>query len=478
MLWVIVGLLTTAWHAAGCSSAPQRGTHGSTKPPNIILIVADDLGRGELGCYGQKIIKTPTIDGLAAGGLKFTNAYAGSCVCAPSRCTILTGLHTGHAAIRDNRELKPVGQEPLPDASVTIADLLQKQGYATALVGKWGLGPPGSEGDPSRHGFDHFFGYYCQRHAHNHCPTYLYRNLDRIEIPGNKDQWSQGELAPGATYAPDLMREEALGFISANADKPFFLMFSTPVSHAALQVPEDSLAEYRGVFDDPPYDGKKGYLKHESPRAAYAAMVSRFDRDVGVLLARLKELGIDRNTLVVITSDNGPTYNGGTDSAFFESAKGFKGLKGQLYEGGIRTPLIMSWPGRIAPGTESSFVTASWDFFPTFAALGQAPTSGLKLDGVDLTSLLISGKEPSVRPTCYWEYSSGGGWQAVRMGEFKAVRRQARKQGGIEVYDLSVDPAETRDLAKERPDVVAAAREVMNARRPSSVADWELAAVP
>lgn len=465
----------------GC--ATRRADTSPGRPPNLIVVITDDLGFGEVGCYGQRTIRTPNIDALAASGMRFASAYSGSCVCAPSRCTLLTGLHTGHAAIRDNKEIQPTGQEPLPPESVTIATLLRERGYATAAIGKWGLGPPGSTGDPARHGFDLFFGYLCQRHAHNHCPSHLYRNTDRVELAGNQDRPETGVVV-GGTYAPDLFREEAEAFIAQNRERPFFLLFATPVPHAALQVPEDSLSEYTGVIPDTPYDGSKGYLRHPTPRAAYAAMVTRMDRDLGSILARVRELGLSRDTVVIFTSDNGPTFNGGTDSAYFESAGGLRGLKCELYEGGIRVPLIVSWPGRIPAGSVSDEVTANWDLFPTLATLAGIPASErpASVDGIDLSPVLTGVGPLPARDYLYWEYHAGGGWQAVRTDSFKAVRRRAKKQpdGPIELYDLARDPAETMDIAALHSDLVERARRIMDSRTPSPIPEWNFgpAALP
>src|SRR5689334_22715373 len=325
-------LLSTAALMLACrqnAAAPD-----ATRPPNVILIVADDLGRGDLGCYGQARIRTPALDALAQQGLRFTQAYACAPVCAPSRCGLLTGMHTGHAAIRDNKELMPEGQQPLPAGSVTLAELLRARGYATQAVGKWGLGPAGSEGDPACHGFEHFLGVYCQRQAQNHYPNWIYRGPARIPLAENR-----ARRKGAGTYAPDLMREEALAFLRQHAhekrDQPFFLYCALTLPHAALQVPEESLREYAGAFPETPYDGSQGGLPHPTPRAAYAAMVTRLDRDVGLLLAELERLGLAQDTLVVFTSDNGPTNTSGVDPAFFDSTGGMRGLKWQLYEGGI-----------------------------------------------------------------------------------------------------------------------------------------------
>lgn len=461
--------LLAACAARGPSTAPAS----LPDRPNILLIIADDLGYGEVGCYGQRTIRTPNIDALAARGVRFTDAYSGSCVCAPSRCTLLTGLHTGHAPIRDNKELSPTGQQPLPADTPTLAGLLRERGYTTGAIGKWGLGPPGSTGDPSRHGFDHFFGYLCQRHAHNHCPSHLFRDGARIDLPANKDHWETGAVV-GATYAPDLFREEAEAFLESNRDRPFFLLYATPVPHAALQVPEDSLAEYTPTIPDAPYDGKKGYLPHETPRAAYAAMVTRLDRDIGRLLHRLAALGLDERTIVIFTSDNGPTFNGGTDSAYFDSAAGFRGLKGQLYEGGIRVPLIFAWPGRIRENAASTAITANWDLFPTLASLARIDGLPDGLDGIDISRQLLADAVIPERDHLYWEYASGGGWQAVRLGGFKGVRRNAKKSpdGPIELYNLSDDPAESTDIAAGHPGIVDRIRAIMAARTPSPIPEW------
>jgi len=278
-----------------------RSFERAERKPNIIFILADDLGYAELGCYGQKRIKTPNIDKLAQEGVRFTNCYSGSPVCAPSRCVLLTGKHTGHAYVRDNLEIEPEGQQPLPSGTVTLPKLLKQAGYSTALIGKWGLGYPGSSGDPLKQGFDFFFGYNCQRKAHNHYPEYLWRNNDKVVLKGNDGKGN------GTQYAPDLMEEEALRFIRENKRGPFILFFTTTIPHLALQVPDDSLREYKSQWDDPPYEGKKGYLPHQNPRAAYAAMVSRLDRTVGRISRKLHELEIEEETLVIFTSDNGST---------------------------------------------------------------------------------------------------------------------------------------------------------------------------
>ncbi|MCC6409411.1 MAG: arylsulfatase [Planctomycetes bacterium] len=422
-----------------------------------MLILADDLGWGELGCYGQSKIATPNLDRLASEGVRFTSYYAGAPVCAPSRCTLLTGQHTGHAPVRDNVELQPEGQMALPAESITLAELLRSRGYATACIGKWGLGAPESEGEPLAQGFDHFFGYLCQRHAHAHTTNYLWRDGERVEFATPQ-------------YSHDLFTADALAFIEAERERPFFLYLAYTIPHLALDVPEDSLSRYRGRWDDPPYDGKKGYTAHPTPRAAYAAMVSRLDRDVGRLVARLDELGLGRDTLILFTSDNGPTYDriGGSDSAFFDSAHGLRGLKGSVFEGGLRVPLIARLPGRIAADGTSEQVAASWDVLPTVCELaGVAPPAGI--DGVSFLPTLLGRGDQRVHDHLYWEISSYGGQQAVRFGRWKAVRRRMQEgRLAIELFDLERDPAESRDLAAERPELVAVAVDLLErARTPS-----------
>lgn len=393
-------------------------------PPNVVYILADDLGYGEVGCYGQTKIRTPNIDALAAAGMRFTQHYSGSPVCASARCTLLTGKHTGHAYVRDNYEVggwergATEGQLPLPDEETTLAELLQTRGYATCAVGKWGLGGPESSGHPNRQGFDHWYGYLCQRIAHNYHPTHLWRNGEKHELRNEYFKAHQKlDAAPesadayaayaGPDFAPDLVIAEALSFIRASRDKPFFLYYATPVPHAAIQVPQDSLDQYADAFPETPYLGHKGYLPHPTPRAGYAAMVSRMDRDIGSILRLLDELGLAENTIVVFSSDNGPTFNGGTDSAFFESADGLRGLKTKLYEGGIRVPLIVRWPGHVEPGLVSDHVSAFWDILPTVCDVASiAPPEDI--DGISLVPTLLGRPaEQKAHAYLYWERQGG-----------------------------------------------------------------------
>jgi arylsulfatase len=472
--------------AASFLAAGHERRAAGARRPNIIHILADDLGYAEVGCFGQKKIRTPNIDRLAAEGVRFTNHYSGSPVCAPSRCSLLTGLHTGHAYIRDNDEmasrgdvwhdLSLEGQRPLDAGTVTTASVLKQAGYATGLIGKWGLGGPGSTGEPNRMGFDHFYGYLCQRLAHNSYPSYLWRNREKVPLE-NAYFYPHEKLPPeadpldvksysayaGKQYAPDLMAEEALAFIRTNRERPFFLNLTFTIPHAALQVPEDSLAEYLGAFPETPYKGEKGYLPHRAPRAAYAAMVTRFDGCIGRVMALVREMKLDGDTVVMFTSDNGPTFNGGTDSAFFESAGSLRGLKQDVYEGGIRVPFVARWPGHIPAGRVSSLPCAFWDMMPTFAELGGGATPK-GLDGVSLVPTLEGRPDAQQkRPYLYWEFA---GHQAVRLGDWKGVR--LRKATATELYDLATDSGEKANVASAHPDVVARIEEVFRTGRTES----------
>ena len=383
------------------------------RPPNIIFIVADDLGYGDIGAFGQKFIRTPNLDRLAAEGMRLTQHYSGNAVCAPSRCVLMTGRHPGHAFIRDNREMKPEGQYPIPADTVTLPKLLRAQGYVTGGFGKWGLGGPGTAGEPLQQGFDRWFGYNCQAVAHNFYPTHLWDNERHFEL-GNAKFSTHQKLPPAASlndpesYAPyvgkeysaDSIAAQARAFVRANQDRPFFCYVPTTVPHLALQVPEDSLAEYRGRFDDQPYDGSRGYLPHQYPRAAYAAMVTRMDREIGRLMDLVKELGLDGNTLFIFSSDNGPLYNrlGGTDCEFFNSHGGLRGRKGSLYEGGFRVPTLVRWAGRIKGGTTSDYVSGFEDWIPTLLELiGAKAATPAGLDGVSLAPILL-GRKQDPRP--------------------------------------------------------------------------------
>ena len=463
------------------------------RPPNIILIMADDLGAAETGATGSTTIKTPNIDRLFAEGMRFTQGYSGSTVCAPSRCTLLTGLHTGHAQVRGNGEIPNLtgnpgapgtkeisgwqappmpdgwwgGQQPLKAGTETIATALKRKGYATFAAGKWGLGGPMTEGLPTRQGFDGFVGYLCQRNAHNYYPTYLARDEGKVFLDGNNRGLT------GKTYATDLMIDAGVEFIQENSEEPFFLYYATPVPHLALQAPEDSLAQYRGKWEETPYTGGKGYLAQAEPRATYAAMVTRLDRNVGRILDAVKEAGVEDETIIIFTSDNGSTFDlGGYDPAFFNGTGGLRGHKCNLYEGGVRVPLAIAWPGHIEAGSSSDVPVANWDFFPTIMGLTSAHANS-PVDGIDVSPVLLGTGDAPDREYLYWEYHPGSGLQAVRMGKWKGVRNGINKNPGakVELYDLEVDPNETTNVAKENSEVASRIREIMHEEHTPSLLD-------
>jgi arylsulfatase A-like enzyme len=465
---VALGIMAMLEQAGRAADAPR--------PPNVVFILADDLGYGELGCYGQKKIKTPNVDRLAAEGMRFTQHYSGSPVCAPSRCVLMTGMHTGHSLVRDNKSTPPEGQHPIPPDTATLARLLQKRGYATGAFGKWGLGGPGSTGVPQKQGFDRFFGYLCQGKAHNFYPRWLWDNDKEVELK-NPEMKLPDKLPPGADpkdpasykayvgkeYSADLIFEQARMFVRDHKGRPFFLYVPTTIPHLALQVPDDSLAEYKGKWDDPPYVGGNGYLPHHSPRAAYAAMVTRLDREVGRIVDLVKDLGLTEQTLFIFSSDNGPLDNhyAGTDSEFFNSTAGLRGYKGSLYEGGFRVPCVVRWKGHIEAGSVSDRVTGFEDWLPTVLELtGNAKDIPRDLDGISFAPTLL-GKKQEARPFLYREFPSYGGQQSVRMGDWKGVRQKLMPRGTakpnlhIELYNLHDDPSESKDVSAEHPEVVA-----------------------
>ncbi|MEE2639299.1 MAG: arylsulfatase, partial [Planctomycetota bacterium] len=448
--------------------------------PNIIFILADDLGYSEVGCYGQQIIRTPAIDQIARQGIKLTQFYAGQAVCAPSRCVLMTGKHTGHSYIRNNGDPKHLqylaprfgwefpGQNPIPDEELTVAEILKQHGYATAAAGKWGLGHFGTSGDPNRQGFDLFYGFNCQRHAHNHYPRFLWRNSNKEIQLGNERKLK------GKTYSQDQFIKVGKQFIRDNRNRPFFLYLPFAVPHLSIQVPDSSVDPYRETVKEADYK-HRGYLQHPFPRAGYAGMVTHMDRGIGEILGLLDELKIADNTLVIFTSDNGPTYDrlGGSDSDFFQSSGGLRGRKGSLYEGGIRVPFVARWPGKIKPGSESSHLSAFWDFLPTVCdALGIDSPQGI--DGISMLPTLTGQPgEQKKHPYLYWEFSSYGGQQAIRNERWKAIRQNMlRKQNPdplkIELYDLKNDRGETTDVADQHPELVKKLAAAMKAERTPS----------
>ncbi|MEM7415647.1 MAG: arylsulfatase [Gemmatimonadota bacterium] len=483
----VLALLAACVAGTACTTEPDR--------PNIIYMLADDLGYGELGAYGQSKIRTPNLDRLAADGVRFTQHYSGSPVCAPSRATLMTGLHTGHTQIRDNHEVGgypdplELGQMPLDSGTYTLGTMLQDAGYVTGAIGKWGLGGRESLGQPRFQGFDYFFGYLDQQLAHNFYPTHLWRNGERVELdneyfsahqrfdgddPSDPDQYRQYQ---GNDYSLDVMADDALSFLDRHQDEPFFLYLPFTIPHVALQVPDSSLTEYDGAFEETPYLGDPTYLPHHRPRSAYAAMITRMDAHIGRILDRLDSLGLADNTLVVFTSDNGTTYTGGVEADFFESSGGLRGLKGSVYEGGVRVPFIARWPGEIPVGSTSDHVSAFWDMMPTFADVaGVSRPSGL--DGISLLPALRGVAGQPEHEHLYWEYHGlWDGAQAVRMGRWKGVRLGGHLDvdAPIELYDLDADPAETTNVAADHPDVVAQIRDIMFSRTESDVSRWNFA---
>jgi arylsulfatase A-like enzyme len=427
------------------SVATDRQATPSSERPNIVIVQADDLGYGDLSAYGQAQFQTPALDRLAAGGIRFTEYYAGSTVCAPSRAALMTGLHTGHTWIRGNGEI------PLRDEDVTVAMALRDAGYRTAVIGKWGLGRPGTSGQPDKKGFDYAFGFLDHRHAHRQFTDHLYRNGEPVATDVQHD------------YVNDLFTREASAFIERPDPRPFFLYLNYTVPHAELRVPEDSLAPMRSRFPETPYvnaaadakvtgpdDVSLGYRSQATPKAAFAAMIVRMDRDIGTLRDLIRARGLDARTLFMFISDNGPHQEGGAEPAFFKSSGGLRGIKRDLYEGGIRVPMIASWPGTIPQGKVSAHPWAHWDIFPTLAELAGAKVPP-RLDGLSMTRAL-RGQTQRTHEAFYWEFHERGFQQAVRMDRWKAVR--LAKDAPLELYDLTADPREQRNVRDAHPDVV------------------------
>jgi len=446
---------------AGCHVGGRRGA--AVERPNIIFILADDLGYGDLGCYGQQTIRTPNLDQMAVEGMVFTDHYAGSTVCAPSRCCLMTGLHTGHAHVRGNARV------PLRPSDVTVAELLGQAGYTTGIIGKWGLGEPDTTGIPNRKGFDHWFGYLNQRHAHNYYPKYLWRNEGMVELANEvRDVNPPGGVATKRVqYSHDLFTADALDFVTKHKKGPFFLYLAYTIPHA------NNEARNKGM--EVPSYGAYANEDWPDPQKGHAAMISRMDGDIGRLLARLKSLGIDEKTVVLFSSDNGPHKEGGADPAFFGSSGPLRGHKRDLYEGGIRVPLIARWPGRIPAGSGTNHVSAFWDFLPTCCDLaGVVPPDGI--DGLSMAPTLLDkpGRQRQ-HPYLYWEFHEQGKKQAVRAGKWKAVRVNVAKNpdGPIELYNLEADLGEQDNVADLHPDIVARMAAIMtNARTDSENWPW------
>ena len=413
-----------------CSTSPE--STNADRKPNIIFVLADDLG-----CYGQKRIPTPNLDQLASKGLRFTNCYAGSTVCAPSRCTLMTGMHTGHCTVRGNKAV------PLLTADVTVAELLKEAGYVTGIIGKWGIGEPGTTGIPNRQGFDYWFGYLNQRHAHNYYPEYLWRNEEKVGL-ANEEQG--GVATKKVEYSHDLFTKEALSFIERHKDEPFFLYLPYTIPHANNEAGR-KLGDGMEVPDYGPFASEDW----PNPEKGRAAMIWKLDRDFGTIMSTLDRLEIADDTLVIFTSDNGPHSEGGSKSTYFNSSGPLRGMKRSLHDGGIRVPAIARWPGKIAPGTESDLPWTFWDVLPTLAELaGVSPPE--KVDGVSILPTL-RGEKQALDRFLYWEFHERGFHQAVRWGKWKAVRKN-RPDAPLELYDLEKDLGETTNIAGQQPAVL------------------------
>lgn len=463
----------------------------SDTKPNIIYILADDLGYGELGAYGQTKIKTPHLDQLAQGGMQFMQHYTGAPVCAPSRYMLLTGTHAGHAYIRGNYELgkfsdeQEGGQMPIPETTPTMAKMLKTHGYTTAMIGKWGLGMPNTTGSPLLQGFDYYYGYLDQKQAHNYYPTHLWENdtvaplnnpyflvhtpIKSAAVQEDFDQFK------GNDYAPDHMLDKAVEFIdNSTSDTPFFLYYPSPIPHVSLQIPDSLVAAYQGQFEEKPYLGNRGYTAHQTPNAAYAAMISHLDDEVGRIWEAVKAKGQEENTIILFSSDNGPTFAGGVDAAYFNSTAGLRGLKMDVYEGGIRVPFIAYWKGKIARGSKSDLVSGHWDMYNTFAALaGGSETSP---DGISLLPELLGKGQQQQHDFIYFEYPEKRGQVALRMGDWKAVKidMKTNPEATWELYNLKEDPYEAQNVASQFPERIQQMDSLQRiAHRHPHIREWE-----
>jgi len=460
-------VLCASYALLSCSSATNK------EPlPNIVFILADDLGYGDLSCYGQKNFSTPNIDRIAAQGMLFTQHYTGCTVSAPSRSSLMTGLHTGHTPIRGNKGWEPEGNWPLPANSFTVGKMLQSKGYTTGAFGKWGLGFIESEGDPNLQGINEFYGYNCQSLAHNYYPDHLWHNHEKILLPEN-------DSSKTGSYSADLIHKAALNFIETNKEKPFFLFYPTTIPHAELSAKEEYMNKFRGKFlpeksfkgvDDGPTFRLGTYGSQTEAHAAYAAMITQLDDYVGEILTKLTELGIEKNTIVIFASDNGPHLEAGADPDYFNSNGDLRGFKRDMYEGGIRTALLVKWPGKVKEGSKSDHISAFWDILPTFAEITGAEVTA-EIDGISFLPELL-GKKQKQHDYLYWEFHEQGGKTAIRMGKWKAVKLNIDKPDKTvtELYDLSTDNGETSNVAEANPEIVKKLEELMKqAHKPSEV---------
>ena len=460
--------------------------------PNIIYIYADDLGYGELGSYGQTKIKTPQLDRMAKEGMRFTQHYSGAPVCAPSRSILMTGKHSGHSYIRGNYELGGFadslegGQMPLHEGAYTIAKMLKERGYSTALVGKWGMGVTGTTGSPLNHGFDYYYGYLDQKQAHNFYPTHLWEN-DQWDALNNHVFSVHGKIDPktatdadfekfrGQDYAPSKLTQKALGFLEKNKNKPFFLYLPYPLPHLALQAPDAYVKKYIGQFDEKPYFGENGYAPNKYPLSTYAAMITFLDEQVGIIMEKIKKLGLDNNTIIMFSSDNGATFSAGVDTKFFNSVSGLRGLKMDLYEGGIRVPFIARWPKKIKANSVIDHVSGQFDIMATLAEI-----SGKKIsnsDGISLVPELMGSKQDQQKHGfLYFEYPENGGQLAVRIGSWKGVKRNVRNNPSQnwELFDLSKDRNETTNVSAVNPQIISQINAIVKREHTHPhILDWE-----
>lgn len=464
--------------------------------PNVIYIYADDLGYGELGSYGQKKIKTPHLDRMAREGMRFTQHYSSTPVCAPARCMLLTGLHAGKSYIRGNYELGGFtdetegGQMPLPAGTRTVAHLFKEAGYVTGAIGKWGLGMHFTSGNPNRQGFDYFYGYLDQKQAHNFYPTHLWENGKRDTLNNRfiyvHKPLPQGENDPAAfnaykgnDYSIDRMVDKTMRFIAENKSKPFFLYLPFTGPHASLQAPDTAVLECAGKFNDKPYRGERGYAPTLYPRATYAAMITYMDKQIGKIMDTIKALGLDGNTLIMFSSDNGATFDvGGVDTEFFNSVGGLRGRKQDLYEGGIRIPFIARWTGKIPAGKTTDLVSVQYDFFATMAELIGIPAKNT--DGTSFLPTLLGNKTSQAkREFLYFEFPEKSGQVAIRIGDYKGVKSNMKKHPGSpwELYNLTTDVKETRDIAKDHPELIQQFDRILsNEHQQAHIKEWEFVA--
>lgn len=460
--------------------------------PNIIYIYADDLGYGEIGVYGQTKIATPNLDKMAKEGMVFTNHYSGSPVCAPARCILLTGKHAGHAYIRGNYELGGFadslegGQMPLPEGTYTLPLMLKSAGYTTAAIGKWGLGMNNNSGDPNRQGFDYFYGILDQKQAHNYYPTHLWENGKwdsllnppiTVHRPLNPATATDNDFNyfKGNEYAPEKMLEKALAFIDSNQNRPFFLYFPSPLPHVSLQVPDEYINLYKGKFKEQPYYGTEGYASVQHPYSAHAAMISYLDEQVGKIINKIKLLGLDSNTIIFFSSDNGGSTEGGVSNSFFKINGDLRGQKRDLYEGGIKTPLIVRWPGHIAAGSKSHLLSAQYDLMPTLAEL--TGTDAKNTDGISfLPTLTADTQHQKKHSFLYFEFGEKGGSVAVRTDDWKGIKNGLKKNKNAhwELYNLSNDPAEEKNVASLHPDIISYMNEIVETEHWNAhIKEWE-----